>query len=58
MALRVLSAMACIWIAALAGDLRVAAAAAVVGLVATVALGRRYDTALGEDLQDIDGRRA
>jgi len=58
LALRVLVALACIWAAALASDLRVAAAAAVLVFVATVALGRRYDAALRDDLHDTGGRLA
>jgi hypothetical protein len=49
LALRVFVALACIWVAALAGDLRVSAAAAALLFVATVALGRRYDRALRHD---------
>lgn len=54
--LRVLVALTCIWVAALSSDLRVAAAAAVLVFGATVALGRRYDAALREDLHDTGTR--
>jgi len=58
LALRMLVALVFIWAAALAGDLRVAAAAAAFLFVATVVLGRRYDDALRHDLRDAGGRPA
>jgi len=58
MTARVLVAMACIWAAALTNNLAVATAAAGVVLAATMALGRRYDTSLGQDLFDTSTRPA
>lgn len=55
LALRILVALVCIWVAALAGSMWVAAAAAVVVFAATLALGRRYDRALRDDLRDTEG---
>ena len=58
MAARVLVALACIWAAALSSDLWVAAGAAVLVFAATVALGRRYDLAVRDDLQNTSGHVA
>lgn len=50
MGLRVLVAVACIWTAALVGNLGFAVTAALVAAAATFALGRHYDATLRDEL--------